>query len=175
VVPLDNKIKRKIIPVTGRGGPQVCETSRSPHFLHNRLTDGGEVVSVIRSIEKSNDRIENETRDLLAYSVVPLSMNMWENPNILRNDNWQGTPKHLDKTCPNVTDTRSGIASETSTPQWDAGVKCATDRMGSKRRWKYLVVERCREWFTRAKVERTEATSKWHRWKGTCRIGRPAP
>jgi hypothetical protein len=35
----------KTIPVTGRGGLYVCETSRLPHFLDNRLTDGGEVVS----------------------------------------------------------------------------------------------------------------------------------
>jgi hypothetical protein len=34
----------KAIPVTGRGGPG-CETSRFPHFLDNRITDGGEVVS----------------------------------------------------------------------------------------------------------------------------------
>jgi hypothetical protein len=32
--------KSKAIPVTGRGGPQGCETSRIPHFLDNRLTDG---------------------------------------------------------------------------------------------------------------------------------------
>jgi hypothetical protein len=36
----------KAIPVTGRGGPYVCETSRFPHFLENRLTDGGEIVSL---------------------------------------------------------------------------------------------------------------------------------
>jgi hypothetical protein len=35
--------KRKAIPVTGRGGPHGCEMSRLPHFLDNRLTDGGEV------------------------------------------------------------------------------------------------------------------------------------
>jgi hypothetical protein len=29
---------------TGRGGPQGYETSMLPHFLVNRLTDGGEVV-----------------------------------------------------------------------------------------------------------------------------------
>jgi hypothetical protein len=36
---------RKVIPVTGRRGTQGCETSKFPHFLENRLTDGGEVVS----------------------------------------------------------------------------------------------------------------------------------
>jgi hypothetical protein len=36
----------KAIPVTGRGGPQDCDTSRLPHFLDNRLKDGGEVVSL---------------------------------------------------------------------------------------------------------------------------------
>jgi hypothetical protein len=40
--------KCKAIPVTGRGGPQGCETSRLPHFLDNWLTDGGEVVSLRR-------------------------------------------------------------------------------------------------------------------------------
>jgi hypothetical protein len=40
--------KGKAIPVTGRGGPQGCETSRLPHFLDNRLTDGGEIVSLTR-------------------------------------------------------------------------------------------------------------------------------
>jgi hypothetical protein len=34
--------KGQAVPVTGRGGPQGCETSRPPHFLDNRLTDGGE-------------------------------------------------------------------------------------------------------------------------------------
>jgi hypothetical protein len=41
-------LKSKAIPVTGRGGPQGCETLRLPHFLDNRLTDGGEVVSLKR-------------------------------------------------------------------------------------------------------------------------------
>jgi hypothetical protein len=40
------KVKGKVIPVTGRGGPSGCETSRFPHFLDNRLTDGGKVVSL---------------------------------------------------------------------------------------------------------------------------------
>jgi hypothetical protein len=35
----------KAIPVAGREGPYGCETSRIPHLLDNRLTDGGEVVS----------------------------------------------------------------------------------------------------------------------------------
>jgi hypothetical protein len=36
------------IPVTDRGGPWGCETSRFPHFLDSQLTDGGEVVSLMR-------------------------------------------------------------------------------------------------------------------------------
>jgi hypothetical protein len=40
--------KGKIIPVTGRGGPYDCEMSRLPQFLDNRLTDGGELVSLTR-------------------------------------------------------------------------------------------------------------------------------
>jgi hypothetical protein len=36
--------KGKGIPVTCRGGPYDCETSRLPHFLENWLTGGGEVV-----------------------------------------------------------------------------------------------------------------------------------
>jgi hypothetical protein len=42
------KKKSKTIPVTGRDGPQRCERSRLSHFLDNRLTDGGEVVSLTR-------------------------------------------------------------------------------------------------------------------------------
>jgi hypothetical protein len=41
-------VKGKAIPVPGVGGPQGCETSRLSHFLDNRLTDGGEVVSLTR-------------------------------------------------------------------------------------------------------------------------------
>jgi hypothetical protein len=36
------KVEGKAVPVTARGGTRSCETSRLPHFLHNRLTDGGE-------------------------------------------------------------------------------------------------------------------------------------
>jgi hypothetical protein len=42
------KAKGKSIPVTGRGGPYGCEMLRLPHFLDNRLTDDGEVVSLTR-------------------------------------------------------------------------------------------------------------------------------
>jgi hypothetical protein len=38
----------KDIPVTGRGGLQVCEMSRFPHCLDSRLTDGVEAVSLTR-------------------------------------------------------------------------------------------------------------------------------
>jgi hypothetical protein len=34
------------MPVTEREGPYGCETSRLPHFVHSRLTDGGEVVGL---------------------------------------------------------------------------------------------------------------------------------
>jgi hypothetical protein len=40
--------KGKDITVTGREGPYGCETSKPPHFLDNRLTDGCEVVSLTR-------------------------------------------------------------------------------------------------------------------------------
>jgi hypothetical protein len=39
---------QKAIPVTGRGGPNGSETLRFPHFLDDRLTDGGEFVSLTR-------------------------------------------------------------------------------------------------------------------------------
>jgi hypothetical protein len=43
------KVKKgKAIPVTGRGGPKGCETSRLPHFLDGRLTDGSEIISLMR-------------------------------------------------------------------------------------------------------------------------------
>jgi hypothetical protein len=42
------KKKGKAIPVTGRGGPWSCETSRLRYFLDNRLTDSGEFVSLMR-------------------------------------------------------------------------------------------------------------------------------
>jgi hypothetical protein len=41
---LEKLLKGKAVPVTGREGPYGGETLRFPHFLDNRLTDGGEVV-----------------------------------------------------------------------------------------------------------------------------------
>jgi hypothetical protein len=41
----DGVEKSKAIPVTGRGGLQSCGMLRILHYLDNRLTDGGEVVS----------------------------------------------------------------------------------------------------------------------------------
>jgi hypothetical protein len=38
----------KTIPITGRESLQVCETSRFSRYLDNRLTEGGEVVSLTR-------------------------------------------------------------------------------------------------------------------------------
>jgi hypothetical protein len=43
-----HKKKGKVIPVTGREGRSDCEMLRLPHFLDNRLTDRGEVVSLMR-------------------------------------------------------------------------------------------------------------------------------
>jgi hypothetical protein len=37
----------KAVPVTGRRGPYGYETSRFPHFLNNRVTDGVKVVSLM--------------------------------------------------------------------------------------------------------------------------------
>jgi hypothetical protein len=42
------KREGKGIPLTGRGGPYVCETLRPSHLLDSRLTNGGEVVSLKR-------------------------------------------------------------------------------------------------------------------------------
>jgi hypothetical protein len=44
----DKSRKSKATSVTGREGPECCETSRLPHFLDNRLTDGSEVVNRTR-------------------------------------------------------------------------------------------------------------------------------
>jgi hypothetical protein len=41
-------VKSMNISVTGHGGPDGCESSRLPHLLDNRLTDGGEVVGLTR-------------------------------------------------------------------------------------------------------------------------------
>jgi hypothetical protein len=45
---LTDKRNGKAAPVTGREGSSGYETSRLPHFLDNRLTDGDEVVSRMR-------------------------------------------------------------------------------------------------------------------------------
>jgi hypothetical protein len=42
------KKKGKVIPVTGRGGPQGCERLRLSFYLDKGLTDGGKVVSPTR-------------------------------------------------------------------------------------------------------------------------------
>jgi hypothetical protein len=85
--------KGKAIPVTGCGGPEVRETSRLPHFLDNRLTDGSEFVKVTslppftpgrlvvlicvrgwtdsRASIRSIDLTGNRTRDFPSCSIVP--------------------------------------------------------------------------------------------------------
>jgi hypothetical protein len=45
---LTKNSKSKAIPVTYRGGLYGCEILRIPLCLDNRLTDGGEVVSLTR-------------------------------------------------------------------------------------------------------------------------------
>jgi hypothetical protein len=40
--------RSKAVPVTGRGDLYGFKTSRLPHFLDNRLTDSGEVISLTR-------------------------------------------------------------------------------------------------------------------------------
>jgi hypothetical protein len=45
---VNNNNKGKTIPVTVRGGPYGCETSRFPHLLDSKLINGGEIVSVTR-------------------------------------------------------------------------------------------------------------------------------
>jgi hypothetical protein len=45
---LHQHCKRKVIPVTGRGDPWGCETSRLLYYLDNWLTDGSEAVSITR-------------------------------------------------------------------------------------------------------------------------------
>jgi hypothetical protein len=89
------------MPVTMLRGPQGCETSRLPHFLDNRLTDGVQDISlkhrslftpqedswysflleadpkaIVRlegsgKLKASNDLIRNRTRDLPACSIMP--------------------------------------------------------------------------------------------------------
>jgi hypothetical protein len=40
----DGDVKNgKAIPVTGRDGPEDCETSRLPHFIDRGLIDDGDV------------------------------------------------------------------------------------------------------------------------------------
>jgi hypothetical protein len=78
----------KSIPVTGSGGPQGFETSRLPHFVDSRLTDGGEVVSHnttgrIRSIWKSNDLIGSRTSDLPDCSIESQPITLPRAPNII--------------------------------------------------------------------------------------------
>jgi hypothetical protein len=48
----------KAVPVTGRGVAWVCETSRLPHFLDNRLTDVGEDVSLLPPGTKNGEMKE---------------------------------------------------------------------------------------------------------------------
>jgi hypothetical protein len=46
IVELNPEVKLSLL--RGRRGPQACETSSLSRFLDNRLTGGGEVVSLTR-------------------------------------------------------------------------------------------------------------------------------
>jgi hypothetical protein len=61
-------LKSKAIPVTGRGGLQGCDMLRIPHCLDNRLTDGGEVVSLTHR-QRFAHRGEKE-RFLMLYFCI---------------------------------------------------------------------------------------------------------
>jgi hypothetical protein len=45
--------KSKTIPITGHASLQGCEMLRIPHFLHNWLTEGGEVVSLMHQLHST--------------------------------------------------------------------------------------------------------------------------
>jgi hypothetical protein len=72
----------KATPVTGRGGLQDCEML-IPHFLGNRVTDGGEIVSPMHKLRftpqkdllilisiRKNSITGTQTHDLTACSIV---------------------------------------------------------------------------------------------------------
>jgi hypothetical protein len=66
-----NKQRVKAIPVSDRAGQEGCEASRLPHFLDNRLTDVGEVVTLTQ-------------RPIVLYTqgtfFVFISVRDWVNP-----------------------------------------------------------------------------------------------
>jgi hypothetical protein len=43
-----NRDKSKAMPITGHADPQSFDTSRLPHYLDSRLTDGCDVFSLTR-------------------------------------------------------------------------------------------------------------------------------
>jgi hypothetical protein len=65
------KIEDKTIPGTGCGGPEGCETSWLPHFLDNRVTDGGEVSLTHRP--PSTPRKIPGTREIARLTFVTVS------------------------------------------------------------------------------------------------------
>jgi hypothetical protein len=62
---------KKLFPVTGREGPWGCETSRLPHFIDNRLTDGVEDVSLKRRPAVLYPRKIPGTHFLLEFESTP--------------------------------------------------------------------------------------------------------
>jgi hypothetical protein len=81
-----------MVPVTGRGDPQVCEKWRLPHFLESGLTDDGEVVSLARRPaaifpqEGSSDsfllEVESTPRAIVRLEVLGQLKNLIPSPGI---------------------------------------------------------------------------------------------
>jgi hypothetical protein len=63
--------KSKAIPATDRGDQYCCEMSRLPHFLDNRLTDGGEAVSLTRRPAARNPQENSWYSFLLETESTP--------------------------------------------------------------------------------------------------------
>jgi hypothetical protein len=75
--------KNEAIPVTGRGGKQGRETSKPPHLLYNRLTDGDEVVGLThRPLYPQEDYLDSF---LLEAESTPGSQCDWKFNDLIGN------------------------------------------------------------------------------------------
>jgi hypothetical protein len=66
--------KGKAIPVTGHEGPQGCETSRLPHFLDNRLTDGNLIYNGPLHSRWYNPNFSRKLENHFSYADEELSI-----------------------------------------------------------------------------------------------------